>query len=197
MGLTVGAEKKERLPLIPADVHRAVCYGLIDLGTHFDKRYEKSTHKCLIMWELPDVRMSYTKDGKDIDAPRVVSKRYTLSIGEKSNLRKDLQSWRGKPFEEQELSGFDIKNILGNNCMIQIIHTKKDDEVYANIATILPLYKGVPSSIPENPMLFFSMEESKVIPEGIPDWIKKEIMESAEMQETSINESLTPFNSQF
>jgi hypothetical protein len=185
-------EEKSNLPLIPADVHRAVAYALYDLGTHYDKKFDKSTHQCLIIWELPDERMAYTKDGKEVNLPRAISKKYTLSLGEKSNLRKDLQSWRGKVFSEQELQGFDLKSILGANCMLQVIHKKSDEKTYANIATILPLYKGIPSAQPENPIQCFTMEESMEIPEFTPQWIKDVILESDEMKAFAGGESQTP-----
>lgn len=188
MGLTATAGTKTALPLIPADVHQGVCYALYDLGTTYDKLYDKSTHKIIILWELPNERMVYQKDGKDIDAPRVISKKYTLSLNEKSSLFKDLQSWRGKPFSEQELLGFDIKNILGNNCMLQIIHRTKDNNTFANIANVLPLYKGIPSRVAENPIMFFSLEETRIIPEGTPSWIADLIKQCDEMRDVAVGE---------
>ena len=182
MGLTASAGQRDKIDLIPADIHQAVCYGLYDLGTTYDKRYDKSSHKCLILWELPFVRLTYTKDGVEKDLPRAISKKYTLSLNEKSALYKDLQSWRGKPFNEQELLGFDIKNILGQNCILQIIHQVTEKDTYANIANVLPLYKGIPAKTPENPIMFFSLEESRIIPEGTPEWIAKIIQESDEMK---------------
>jgi len=38
----------------------------------------------------------------------MISKRYTMSLGEQSTLRKDLESWRGKKFTPEELQGFDL-----------------------------------------------------------------------------------------
>lgn len=181
MAFTAKSEKTS-LPLIRADVHRAVAYALYDLGTHYDKKFDKSSHQCVIIWELPDERMTYTKDGKEINAPRAISRKYTLSLGEKSNLRKDLQSWRGRVFTEQELQGFDLKSILGVNCMLQVIHKESDGAKFANISAVLPLYKGIPSVVPENPIQFFAMEEGMDIPEYTPQWIKEIILESDEMK---------------
>lgn len=46
--------------------------------------------------ELPtELRVFSEKKGEQ---PLVIDKEYTLSMAEKSNLRKDLKLWRGKEF---------------------------------------------------------------------------------------------------
>lgn len=184
MGLIVKNEQKPR-EVIPAGVHHAVCYGLYDIGTHYNERYNKSDRKCIILWEFPAIRMEYTKDGVTKDLPKVISKKYTVSLNEKATLRKDLQSWRGKVFSDQELAGFDLKNILGVNCMLQIIHNASSDgqQTYSNIATVLPLYGGIPSVVPETPIQFFSLEESETVPEYTPKWIAELIGKCKELNE--------------
>jgi hypothetical protein len=178
MGLVVKAGTS--VPPVPEGVYQGVCYALYDLGTQFSEKWGKSAHQCLIVWELPECRLELEKDGKVIDVPRAVSKKYTMSLNEKAALRKDLQSWRGRNFSEEELSGFDITRLLGVNCMIQIIHNKKDSKVFANIASITPLYRGLEAAQPENPIVFFSMAEHRDIPETAPGWIKEMIEASAE-----------------
>ena len=49
---------------IPAGVYVAVCYGLIDLGTHENKVFGGDAHKVLVQWELPDVRGEFERDGR-------------------------------------------------------------------------------------------------------------------------------------
>ena len=56
--------------------------------------------------------------------PFVVSKTYTASLFEMAALRKDLQSWRGMSFTEEELKGFDITKLLGCTARIEVGHTK-------------------------------------------------------------------------
>jgi hypothetical protein len=182
MGLTVKEGGNQSFPPIPPDVYQAVCYGLYDLGSHHDKKFDKVVHQVLLIWELPDLRIAITKDGTTIDKPRGISKTYTLSLGEKANLRKDLQSWRGRPFTAQELEGFDLKSILGVNCMLQIIQIDKDGKKYSQISAILPLFKGMPSKQPENPLQYFSLEDSESIPQGTQQWIWDKIKACDEMQ---------------
>ena len=165
---------------VPADMHHAICIGVFDLGSHYSAKFDKTTHKCLLMWELPDVRINIKKDGMDVDVPRLMSKQYSLSLNEKSILYKDLVSWRGRTFTEQELQGFDLKNLLGVNCMLQVIHASKDGKTYANISSVLPLYKGIPSSKPQSDILYFSFEDNDEIPEDTPKWIAEIIKLSSE-----------------
>ena len=180
MGIIV--KEQSNLPPVPEGVYQAVCYALYDLGTQFSEKWGKSAHQCLVVWELPEARIDVERDGVKIDLPRAVSKKYTMSLNEKASLRKDLQSWRGKNFTTEELEGFDITKLLGVNCMIQIIHNKKDNKVFANIASITPLYKGLEKLVAENPVRYFSLMDMNEIPDGTPKWISELIEGSAEWQ---------------
>ena len=176
------AKEKMGLPPIAEGTYQAVCYRLYDLGSQFSEKWGKTAHQVLIVWEVPEARIEIEKDGVKVDLPRVVSKKYTLSLNEKAALRKDLQSWRGRNFTQDELNSFDITKLLGVNCMMQIIHNSKDGKTYANIASIMPLYKGMKKLEPENVATYFSMQENMDIPADTPDWIKELIEGSAEYQ---------------
>src|SRR4051812_4472100 len=103
----------------PVGTHIARCIRLIDLGTQQGEWMGKPTHKnqVLVMWELPN-EMMQTEDG---DKPFIVSKFYTNSLGEKANLRKDLTTWRGRDFTDDELNKFDLQTILGAACMLSVV----------------------------------------------------------------------------
>ena len=161
---------------IPEGLHHGICYGIFDIGTHYNAAFSKWAHQCIIVWELPEERGTF--DGKDL--PRAISKTLTVSLHEKAELRKVLQTWRGRSFTEQELQGFDIKAVLGANCFVQVIHKKKDDKVFANLVGVTPLPKGTAKKEPENPLKFFSFEDGTNIPEGTPDWISDKIKSSKE-----------------
>jgi len=64
-------------------------------------------------------------------------------LHEKSALRKDLESWRGKKFTRDEEMGFDIERLIGVNCLLNITHNEVGDRTYANIVSIMPLAKGM------------------------------------------------------
>lgn len=178
MGLTATDEGGMSYDPISAGIHHAICTAVYDLGIQFNERFNTKKHEILIQWELPEQRIQIETDEGTKDMPRATSKRYTLSLHEKANLRKDLETWRGKAFTAKELEGFDILVLLGINCQIQIIHNVKGNKTYANVSAILPLSPGTESLKPENPLRSFSFEDDKEIPEGTPDWIK-EIIDAA------------------
>ena len=98
---------------VPQGVHMARCYSLIDMGTQLvrSQHGDKELHKIRIAWELfgedeEGNPLTVERDGKTL--PMTISKSYTLSLNEKANLRKDLESWRGKQFTDDEAKGFDI-----------------------------------------------------------------------------------------
>ena len=74
----------------------------------------------------------------------LISKTYTASMHEKAALSKDLESWRGRAFTDEERDGFDLKKVLGQPCLLNVIHENKGGTVYANIASVSPVPKGMP-----------------------------------------------------
>lgn len=121
----------------PAGVHQGVCVDVIDLGV-LDVTWQgksKKQHKINVAWQITETR----EDGK----PFLVFKRYTLSLSEKANLRKDLESWRGRAFTRDEEMGFDVESVIGANCLLNIQHNEVADKTYANVVSIMPLVKGM------------------------------------------------------
>ena len=179
MPLTVSDTGGDFKP-IDAGIYPAVLYGLIDLGTQYSEMFNNHQHKVMLIWELPGERIEI--DGED--KPKVISKEYTLSLGEKANLRNDLVSWRGRDFTPQELIRFDISTIMGACCQLNIIHkVSKKGRTYAVISGIMPLGKNVQKFGHENEQLYFSFEDGGELPEATPDWIKSKVMASQEYNE--------------
>lgn len=173
---------------IPKGVFQAICIGLWDLGTQNNPLFNKAAHKVMVMWEFPEHRITIEKDGEPAkEMPMVISKEYTLSLHKKANLRADLEGWREKEFTPEELAGFELKVLLGVNCMIQIFHkTKnegsKDERTYANVKGIMKLMKGMQPAAPEHEPTMFDIDEGKPIPDFTPDWIADKIRASEEFQ---------------
>lgn len=120
----------------PAGMYQAVCVDVIDLGLCETQWGEK--HKVELRWQVTEKM----KDGK----PFLVTQRYTLSLHEKSALRHDLQSWRGKEFTEAELEGFDLEKLVTVNCMINIMHKKGSrGGTFANVVGVVPVMRGLPA----------------------------------------------------
>ena len=157
--------------------YAAICYRIIDLGTQYGEYQGVPNEKeqTLISFELNELMTTGDSAGK----PFVVSKFYTTSLGKKANLRRDLESWRGRAFTDEELAGFDPKNILGKSCMLSLTMTDKGK---IKISTISKLPKGMNAPAPVNPQVFFTLRTVRLDPvfETLSDGIKKIIMRSPE-----------------
>lgn len=143
--------------IVPEGNHVCVCSSIIDMGTQ-EVRYEgqpaKHQRKIYISWQLVGEER---QDGK----PFYIGKSYTYSANEKANLRKDLESWRGKKFTDDELGAFLIKNLIGKACMLNVVHSAGGDRTYANIASIASLPKGMTAPSLAEPPTYFSLEEDE------------------------------------
>lgn len=163
----------------PIGSHVARCVKVIDIGTQKGEYQGQANirRQCIVGWELPNELM---KDGDFKGKPFVVSRFYTASLGEKANLRKDLENWRGRSFTEQELLGFESKNIIGKPCMLSIIH---NDKGKARVSGVMALPKGMTVPDQVNGSLYFSLDEfdPKTF-ESLSDGYKKLIEASPEYQ---------------
>lgn len=145
--IAVENERKEFTQVSLGTV-QAVCYDVWDIG-HQETPYEDEEgnkivqHKVVVAFEVNEV----VKEGKFEGKRMTINRFYTLSLGEKANLRKDLESWRGKSFTEAELKGFDIESLIGVNAMLSIVHNEKGK---AKISNISKLMNGLPEMHPEN-----------------------------------------------
>lgn len=153
MPLTMPA-KGQDFELPPEGSHIAVCYRVVDLGKQRTEYQGKISHKhkILISWELPEALM---EDGR----PFSIGKTYTYSSDPKANLRKDLESWRGAPFKDEELGTFDIGRLIGVGCMIGVAHRETERGTYSNVTAILRLPRGTQVPAPINPSICFSLAD--------------------------------------
>lgn len=137
----------------PPGNHVAICYGVIDVGTH-ERVYQGETkieRRVRLMWEIPEETMS---DGR----PFSVSREYKLSGHEKSALRKHLDSWRGRKFTDEDFEKFDMKMLLGKGCMVQVVHNEVGDRTYVNVETLGSLPKAMKVGETSNEHLYLSLE---------------------------------------
>lgn len=166
----------------PAGVFTAICYRFIDLGTQATQFQGQAKHqrKVMLSWEItdPDER---TEDGK----PFAISQRFTWSMHEKSTLRKTLESWRGKPFEEKDFGdgGFDTRNLIGAPCMLSIVHADKDGKTYANISGVMKLPKQMQAGTQVNTPVYFSLDDYDAATfAGLSEGLQNIIKDSPEYQ---------------
>lgn len=129
---------------VPSGAFIGRCYSLIDLGTqHTDGQYgPKDQHKIQIGWELfgeddDGNPLTVEYDGKTM--PMTIKKSYTVSLHEKSGLRRDLASWRGRDFTDEEAKAFDISKLMGAYCMVNVTTSENNGKTYSNVAGLTKL----------------------------------------------------------
>lgn len=138
-----------------AGMHHAVCARVYDLGDQLG--FEgKTQHQVVIMWELEERQSKGDYSGKRF----LVTKKYTASLNEKAKLRKDLDSWRGRPFTEEEAQGFDLEKLIGVNALLNIAATQtKAGKTFMAVASVNPPMKGAEKLTVET------------VPDYTPKWI--------------------------
>lgn len=116
MSLTAPKHSGWERKLLEPWKYDATCYSVIDLWSQEIERKgeKKMQRKVLIGFEIH--WQFIEKDGDKL--PLVKSKKYTLSMSEMSNLRKDIKSWYGK----DQWDWFDLFELLGKPAELTIIH---------------------------------------------------------------------------
>lgn len=169
MGLTASA-KGGTFKQAPTGSHIARAIWIIDLGTQYNEMYEQHRRQVLLSWELPNE----TLEIEGVEKPFTISKFYTVSLHEKAALRHDLEAWRGRAFTDDELAGFDVKNVLTKPCMVSVV--EKNGKSKVSSVSAVPKGMEVPPQFNEE--VFFSLEEFDqaqfdALPEGIQKIIEK------------------------
>lgn len=169
--------------LVPAGNHIARCFQMIEIGTMTEEVMgkPKRLYKVRVTWELPNEKKVF--DAAKGEQPFSISKKYTLSMHEKSNMRKDLESWRGKGFTEDEAKSFDITKLLGVPCMLNVIHkTSQGGNQYAAISGISPLPKGFlcPQQVNSTFVLSYDDVDWDSKFNALPDYVKELIQATPE-----------------
>lgn len=174
MSLIVTEGAKSAIPLLPEDVYPAVCCQLVDLGDQYSEKFGNTQRKVLISWEIPSEKL-------ESGETRRLSNTYTASLNAKGNLRKDLISWRGRDFTVEELKKFDLRNIVGAPCLLNVIHKEgADGTKRAVIGGIMKLVKGMAVPQLTNGSTIIDLDEDGVEEkiEQLPEWIQTRIKES-------------------
>lgn len=164
-------KQKSNFESPPAGNHLAVCYAVFSLGTQETNWGPKTQVR--IQWELPAELMA---DGR----PHVIGKTYTYSSNEKSAFVKDLESWRGRKFTDEEFGKFEVFDVIGKACFLNCV----ENNGYTNIETISPLPKG--TSPPElvNDKIAFDFDKPDMGElQKLTDYWKEKIEASPEFAE--------------
>jgi hypothetical protein len=137
----------------PIGIQQAIVSDVYDIGDLDDIFHPgKKVHKIAITWQLKE---KFT-DGK----PYIQTELFTLSLHEKSKLRKFIEGMTGRTLMIPVGKSLDVETLRGVNCMVSIKPkpSKDGDKVYMQIADCTPLMKGL---------------EKMVIDETMktPDWV--------------------------
>ena len=189
------SDNSKEFKIAPAGLHMARLYSCIDLG-HQSVEWAGETkimHKVVLTWELhgdDDAGQPLQTDDKK---PLIVSKRYTVSLGDQARLRQDLESWSNKKMTAEDRKNFDLKALLGKFCMVNITHS--EDGKYANISGISPVPSALRNVQPEgvNPINHFWLAEfDQAKYDALPKYYKEKIAESSEWRGQKQREADVP-----
>lgn len=183
---------------IPAGTYPAYCFAVIDIG-HQEGSYKGMPTvkpQVILSFEFPTERIII--DGED--KPMMMSTFYTLSLSKKANLKSDLEAWRGRPFTQAELDGFDLKTVIGHACTVSVYHNENGK---ARVKNVNAAMKGIPMPPMYNKPLWFDIDEHgcngpefSAVPEWIQEFINKRVEPEGAMsgeREPEFHDSPIPF----
>ena len=190
MSMIAKESKGTSIPNLADGVYTAISSMMIDLGVQRNEKFDKDQRKFILIWNVVG---EMVKIG-EVEAPRTISKEYGFSLNEKSNLRKDLEAWRGRAFTEEELAAFYLSNIMNKGCQLQIINKESNGKSYNNIAGIMALAKGMDIE-PLQETMIFDMEEPETwnYYHKVPGWIKEKIKKAINLVETGFNKYIEEY----
>lgn len=164
---------KEFVPA-PAGSHLARCISVISLGTQHNETFGSDAFKVMLTWELPNETV---RDSEGNEVPFIVSKDYTLSLNPKAKLRQHLESWRGRSFTDEELKGFAVEKILGQPCMLTIVHDiSGKGKTYAQVASVGGIPKGMTAPAQYHKTIHYELEMKRgEVFASLPEWVQKKI----------------------
>ena len=190
MSLKIKKKSGSSVPPMDAGTYAAVCVGIVDLGEQYSETFKKYNDKMLIIWEIPSQTVEIDGENK----PRWISRDFSASLSEKSNLYQTLVSWRGKAFTESELTEdengfmqFSVLDMLGTGCFLQVIVEEKDSGSYNRITSVISLPAGMTAPTTETPLIVFDIDawDDEAF-KSLPGWIQDRIKKSTQYQKLHV-----------
>lgn len=126
----------------------AQCVDTIDMGDKVEQyqgQPPKIVQKCVLVFRTGEVN----EQGQPID----IGKEFTVSMGDKANLRKSLEQWRGRKYTAEEAAeGVPLHRLCGQWALITVEHkTSGAGNTYGNINAIVGLPRQMQASVPTFP----------------------------------------------
>jgi hypothetical protein len=174
-------EKRDYTPA-PAGTHVARLVRILHVGTiitEFEGN-KKKTDKVLLSFELPNEKHVF--DEAKGEQPFLLYREDTFSYNEKANLRKIVEGIIGRKMtDEEEAGAFEISSLIGMACLVNVIHKDSNGKTFANIATTMPLMKGVEAPAATNKPIVFDYEHfNEEYFQKLPEYLRKKMESSDE-----------------
>lgn len=159
---------------VPQGIHNAVCIGVIFVGSH--RNAITSHQRVVLLWEVHLPNKTAT-----------MSREYTFSYFEESNLLKHLESWRGGPFTKSDLCKFTLRNVLGIPCRLEIQKVKSTGAKYVENVHRFPKHEEKPVSDAE--YIYFDINDKNTYSdyEKVPHYIIARIKQSPEYKKSGLD----------
>lgn len=153
------------------------------------------SRKIFIVWEIDQRHTQGELAGKHM----VLAKEYTFSIAEKAILRIDLESWRGRAFEERRNADgtvtlltkvkvkdqiqtvpFKVDMLINADCLLFLEHKQSaKGGTFTNIKTVMPFQKDKYQAV-----------NREMTPNYVPDWLAKRITERPVLSPAKTNQQI-------
>ena len=175
MGFKVKTSAGADFEPAPAGTHNAVCTRLIDMGTQDGGMYGPK-RQVMIGFEIDE------RDPATDNKRFMVFGYYTLTLGEKANLRKLLVGMRGKDYDNDE--EVDVAAIVGKPATLNVVHKEKQGGgTRAIIDSAGRLMKGMEPLTPEGGTICVSLDADAFDEaefEKLSDRMKERLQETPE-----------------
>lgn len=166
---------------VPSGSHVARLYQIVHIGTtEFEYKGEtKSSNKIRLTFELCNEKKVFV-EGEE-PKPLVISREFGWSMSKKGKLRPFLEGMRGATMHDDDAYNLDIEELLGDECLLTIVHEEKDGNIYANVHSAVPLPKGMTAPALFNEKSFVDVDTtSEEVIAKLPEFLRDKIFATEE-----------------
>ena len=133
----------------PEGQYVGVCVDVVDLGEKiqdFPGTTAYLAQTCAIVFRTGE-------RNEEISEYIDIAREFTVSMGEKANLRKFLEQWRGKPYTKEDIEkGVPLHKLEGQPAMLSVSHrVSGKNRTYANITACVGVPKQMAGAIGQYP----------------------------------------------
>lgn len=182
-------ENKKGFDPVSPGTHIARCWRMVELGQQekfYDGQSQGYKPMLHIAFEIYDEPRVY--DEAKGEEPAILGSKFTISLHEKSKLRRTLQSWRGADYTDAEISaGVDFTKVVGAPCMVNVVNKELEGRKIGFIDSIVPIPKGVQVPDQHNSSAIYEIDQMLADYKAnghldnyqMPDFMKRDIIEGS------------------